>query len=123
MGITHEQRVRWGLAHIRGQAKTWLSSAGLNLQTISWNALCHVLIERFPDIQSADPMDRLQHLKQMTTVDAYIIAYEPWMTLMKRDRPYLPQEFFVDRFVSGLKDNIKHNVQCQKPNTLLSAYW
>jgi hypothetical protein len=29
----------------------------------------------------------------------------------------------VDRFISGLKDNIKHTVLCQKPDTLLSAYW
>jgi hypothetical protein len=45
------------------------------------------------------------------------------MTQMKRERSYLPQDFFVDRFVSGLKDSIKHSVQCQKPATLLSAYW
>jgi len=45
------------------------------------------------------------------------------MTLMKRDRPYLPHDFFVDRFISGLKEGIKHTVPCQKPTTLLSAYW
>jgi hypothetical protein len=32
-------RVKWGLAHIRGQAKTWISSAGLPLQTLSWQEL------------------------------------------------------------------------------------
>ena len=42
---------------------------------------------------------------------------------MKRERSYLPQDFFIDRFVYGLKDNIKHTVQCQKPATFLSAYW
>jgi hypothetical protein len=68
-------------------------------------------------------MEQLQHLKQKTTVDHYINNYETWMTMMKRGRNYLPQEFFVDRFISGLKDNIKHTVQCQKPDTLLSAYW
>jgi hypothetical protein len=30
-GITKKQRVRWGLAHIRGQAKTWLNSSGMHL--------------------------------------------------------------------------------------------
>ena len=68
-------------------------------------------------------MDQLQHLKQVTTVESYINAYEDWMTQMKRDRNYLPQDFFVDRFISGLKDSIKHTVQCQKPPSLLSAYW
>jgi hypothetical protein len=103
VGITGDHRVRWGLAHVRGQAKTWLSSAGLRLQEITWSELCQVLIDRFPDGQATDPMEQLQQLKQLTTVDNYINAYEQWMTLMKRGRAYLPQDFFVDRFVSGLK--------------------
>jgi hypothetical protein len=31
VGITLEHKVKWGIEHIRGQAKTWLSSAGLDL--------------------------------------------------------------------------------------------
>jgi hypothetical protein len=120
VGIVNDQQVKWGLAHVRGQAKTWLSSSGLNLKTISWADLYRVLLERFPEGQHIDPMEQL---KQVTTVDQYINAYETWMTLMKRDQKYLPHDFFVDRFLSGLKDNIKHHVQCQKPDTLLSAYW
>jgi hypothetical protein len=121
VGITGELRVRWGLAHVRGQAKTWLSSSGLDLQQISWAELCQVLIEKFPDTVTIDPMEQLQRLKQTTTVDSYINAYESWMQV--RGRSYLPQDFFVDKFLSGLQDNIKHTVQCQKPDTLLSAYW
>ncbi|MFY0277367.1 hypothetical protein, partial [Escherichia coli] len=44
----------------------------------------------------------------------YIDTFEQWMTSMKRTRSYLPVEFFVARFVSGLKDIIKHQVVCQK---------
>jgi hypothetical protein len=105
------------------EAKTWLSSSGIDLQKIQWTELCTIFLERFPDSNQIDPMDQLQHLRQLTTVDSYINAYETWMTLMKRDRSYLPTDFFVDRFLSGLKDNIKHNVQCQKPSMLLSSYW
>jgi hypothetical protein len=123
VGISAEHKVKWGLAHIRGQAKTWLNSAGLLLQTISWTELCTILLHHFPDASSADPMDQLQLLKQQTSVDHYIDSYETWMTQMKRDRAYLPQDFFVDRFVSGLKESIKHHVHCQKPTDLLSAYW
>jgi hypothetical protein len=68
-------------------------------------------------------MDQLQILKQVNSVNAYIHTYEVWMTQMKRERNYLPHDFFVDRFISGLKDSIEHTVQCQKPNTLLATYW
>jgi hypothetical protein len=103
VGITEQQRVRWGLAHL---AKTWLKSSGMHLQHISCPELCQVLIERFPDNLDQNPMDQLQHLKQTTSVDQYINAYESWMQLMKHGRSYLPQDFFVDRFISILKDSI-----------------
>jgi hypothetical protein len=56
-------------------------------------------------------------------VEDYIDTYENWMTLMKMGRNYLPQDFCVDSFISGLKDTIKHHVHCQKPNSFFSAYW
>jgi hypothetical protein len=103
-------RVKWGVAHIREQAKTWISSSGINLQTMTWPELSQVWLDRFLDTIASDPMDQLQLLKQTTTVNAYIDQYEQWMTQMKRERSYLPQDFFVDRFTSGLKDSIKHQV-------------
>jgi hypothetical protein len=121
--IPLENGVKWGIAHIRGQAKTWLSSSGFHLDKMSWSDLSSVLLERFPDTMAADPTNQLQQLKQLSTVNIYIDLYESWMTQMKRGQPYLPLEFFVERFVSGLKEGIKHNVQCQKPHSLLSAYW
>jgi hypothetical protein len=91
--IPADARAQWGIAHIRGQAKTWLNTAGFHLQHISWPELGYVLLERFPDAITSDPMELLQQLKQTTTVDMYIDTYENWMTLMKRGRTYLPQYF------------------------------
>jgi hypothetical protein len=91
VNIPKEHRVKWGLAHIRGQAKTWISTSGLNLHTLSWEQLSQVLIDRFRDAVSNDTMDQLQLLKQVTTVNAYIDSYETWMTQMKRERDYLPR--------------------------------
>jgi hypothetical protein len=76
VGNVNDQQVKWGLAHVRGQAKTWLSSSGMNPKTISWADLCRFLLERFPEGQHIDPMEQLQLLKQVTTVDQYINAYE-----------------------------------------------
>jgi hypothetical protein len=89
--IPAENRVKWGLAHIRGQAKTWISSSGLNLQAINWQELSQVLIDRFPDNTANDPMDQLQLLKQNSTVNAYIDQFEIWMTQMKRKKLSAPR--------------------------------
>jgi hypothetical protein len=60
VGITGHARVRWGIAHIRGQAKIWLTSSGIDLQQTPWADLCQVLIEIFPDTVTIDPMEQLQ---------------------------------------------------------------
>jgi hypothetical protein len=67
-------------------------------------------------------MDQLHQLHQVNSVNNYIDVFENWMTAMKHGRSYLPAEFFVERFISGLKESINHHVFCQKPSTLLSAY-
>ncbi|KAK1649380.1 hypothetical protein QYE76_067185 [Lolium multiflorum] len=64
----------------------------------------------FPDAGAQESMENFQHLKQMTTVNAYVDAFEEWMTRMKKDHPYLPGNFFTLRFISGLKDTLKHVV-------------
>jgi hypothetical protein len=36
VNIPAENRVKWGIAHIRRQAKTWISSSGIDLQRLTW---------------------------------------------------------------------------------------
>jgi hypothetical protein len=63
-------------------------------------------------------MEQFQHLKQTTSVSAYIDAFEEYMINMQRDHPHLTDNFLL-RFISSLKDTVKsHN-----SSTLKSAYW
>ena len=64
VNIPEEHKVNWGLAHIRGQAKTWLNSAALNHQNLSWQDLTQIMQQRFPEETSAEVMEQLQQLKQ-----------------------------------------------------------
>jgi hypothetical protein len=83
---------------------------------------CSLLCERFPGASADDSMEQCQVLKQVNIVDNYIDQFEEWMTLMRRDHNYLPENFFL-RFLSGLKETIKHDTKCHKPTTLCATYW
>jgi hypothetical protein len=122
-GITNEYNLKWAAAHIRGKAKTWLNNCNVHPSFMSWVQFCSLLLDRFPDSGIHESMEQFQQLKQNTTVNQYIDLFEEWMTAMKRDHQYLPEFFFTLRFLSGLKDTIKHAVQCHKPPDLRSAYW
>lgn len=67
-------------------------------------------------------MVNFQHLHQLNNVEYYINQFETWMSLLRRDNQYLPEYFLILRFISGLKDSVKHMVKCHKHPTLISAY-
>jgi hypothetical protein len=122
-GITNDYKMKWAAAHIRGKAKTWLNNCNVPLSLMNWTQYCELLLDRFPDSGIHESMEQFQQLKQSNTVNQYIDLFEEWMTAMKRDHNYLPEYFFMLRFLSGLKDTIKHAVKCHKPPDLRSAYW
>jgi hypothetical protein len=57
------------------------------------------------------------------TVNEYIDKFEELMGLVKRDNPFLKDEYFTCSFVSGLKEPIQHHLQCYKPTCLPDAFW
>jgi hypothetical protein len=61
-------------------------------------------------------MEQFHLLKQTTTVSNYIDNFEEHMLLMKRDHPYLTDNFFLLRFLAGLKGSVKHSVKSHNPS-------
>jgi hypothetical protein len=122
-GITNDNKVKWANAHIRGRAKTWLQSSNLNLYLMNWPQFCELLCERFPSAGEHEAMEAFHLLKQTTTVNQYIDNFEDTMINMRHDHPYLTDHFFLLRFISGLKDYVKHMVKSHQPATLKVAYW
>jgi hypothetical protein len=122
-GIQNEAKIKWENAHIRGKSKTWLASSGLNIYLLNWVQFCDLLCDRFPPPGEHESMEQFQQLKQTSTVNNYIDNFEENMVQMKRDHPYLTDNFFLLRFLAGLKDSVKHSVKSHNPSTLRAAYW
>jgi hypothetical protein len=47
-GIQNDTKIKWANAHIRGKAKIWLASSGINLYLLNWTQFCELLCDRFP---------------------------------------------------------------------------
>jgi hypothetical protein len=122
-GSAPENKIKWANAHIRGKAKTWLTSCSFEMYLMNWSQFCSLLCDRFPSSGAEETMELCQQLKQTSTVEQYIEQFEQWMLDMKRDHSYFPEGFFLLGFITGLKDTIKHDTQCHKPATLIAAYW
>jgi hypothetical protein len=89
---------------------------------MNWHQFCELLVERFPTLGEHDTMEQFQHLKQQTFVYSYIDIFEDYIIRMRKDHPNLIENFFLLRFISILKDTVKHAVKIHAPPTLKLAY-
>jgi len=64
-----------------------------------------------------DPSKSLHRLKHITTVAAYIEAFER----LSHRIDNLPESFLLDCFVGGLKEDIRLEVKLKKPCTMTDA--
>lgn len=45
------------------------------------------------------------------------------MNLMRRDTPGLPEDYYINSFISGLSDYIQAHLQCHHPYDMQKAMW
>lgn len=45
------------------------------------------------------------------------------MSLIRRDNPLLPDEYYVCSFVAGLQHYIQNHLQCHRPRNMIEAIW
>lgn len=60
--------------------------------------------KRFAHQSVYDVIVAFHSVKQQTTVSSYIDMFEEAMAMVRRDNPYLPEEYYIRSFIAGLKD-------------------
>ena len=68
-------------------------------------------------------MKAFHSLTQTSTVATYIQKFEAAMNLMRRDNPGLPEDYYVNSFISGLTDYIQAHLQCHRHEDMQKAMW
>ncbi|KAH9735939.1 hypothetical protein KPL71_017914 [Citrus sinensis] len=103
--------------HLEGHALEWFQGYEAGHENINWESFSTDIIARFGLSAYDSPVGQLTKLKQTTVVKAYQEQFE---ALMARTRG-LPEDFFVQCFISGLKEAIKNQVTMFQPNSLTQA--
>jgi len=76
---------------------------------------------RFKEDLGSQVVEDFNRLQQKGTVDEYLEQFEELKALMVQRTPTLPDSFFVDSFVGGLKPQLKPFVKALTPVTLADA--
>lgn len=112
------------MAHLYGRGAKWFRGVGLPWQVITWPQWCAMVCTRFSAANVHEEVELFQNVKQYgLSVEQYIDKFEEYMDLVRRDHPYLQEQYFTSCFINGLRGEIKHDVCGQKPQGLLESYW
>jgi hypothetical protein len=113
-------RTRYAVAYLEGNAALWWQNhIRETLMPISqWDDLKTALVEQFKPVNSSKiARDNLAKLRQSTSVQAYIHTFRA-ITLEIDD---IAESEKLDRFIRGLKDRVRQEVELQEPTMLDQA--
>ena len=118
-----EQRTEVAITYLKGDAIQWWRSTGYNPANVPWHRFCRYIGDRFAENSICDNVRTFYSLTQTSTVSTYIQKFEAAMNLMRRDNPGLPEDYYINSFISGLTDYIQAHLQCHKPEDMQKAMW
>jgi hypothetical protein len=119
--VPMHMRVPFATMHFKGNASYWLQSydAQHNLET--WAELCVAIENRFGRDLHNTFMRELLSLKQTTTVEDYIERFEQLRHKVLLHNDKYDDVLFVNRFIDGLKYDIRNAILLHKPRTVDAA--
>lgn len=101
--------------HMDGNVALWLKAYRLRHEIKSWPALMTVVEEKFGADDHRRSMKQLLALKQKGKVIEYQLQFEALCYQISMQNPHYDEQFFVSRFIRGLKSEIKGMVESQEP--------
>jgi hypothetical protein len=111
------QRLRMASFYMEGEALTWFQWMHASGLLLTWAAFIHAVEQRFAPSQYDDPKGALFKLCQSGSVKDYQKAFE---SLANRITGLQPQ-FLLSCFISGLKPEIRREIQAFQPISLTHA--
>ncbi|KAL5709495.1 hypothetical protein ACHQM5_020179 [Ranunculus cassubicifolius] len=119
--MSDHQKILLASLYMRGRAENWYQTDALLFEKLSWLEFTERVKFRFYDDACENIVGEFNRLTQTSTLQKYLEKFEELYPLMLLKNKGLTESFFVDSFVSGLKEEIRHTVLMFRPTTLNHA--
>jgi len=119
--IPEPQRVDLASIHLKGKAEMWFSSYIAIKKHVDWDEFIIDICGRFKEDLGCRVVEDFNKLQQTGPIDEYLERFNKLKALMIQRTPALPDVFFVDSFISGLKPQLKPFVKVLNSNSLQAA--
>ncbi|KAL0446035.1 UNVERIFIED_CONTAM: hypothetical protein Slati_1731400 [Sesamum latifolium] len=101
--IPEDEKVPLASVHMERRAKLWYQGHVEKRGEPSWAELIVAILERFEDLDHERVVAEFNKLHQETTAHAYLQRFEELEAQMLIFNNNLGEEFFMMKFISGLK--------------------
>ncbi|XP_074278160.1 uncharacterized protein LOC141601756 [Silene latifolia] len=119
--VPDDQKVDLAAIHMIGKAESWFNAYIAARNFVSWSTFIIDVCARFKDKLGANVVEQFNRLHQTGSLEDYLDSFEHLKSLMVQRNPLLPDSYFLDSFIGGLRPTVKPFVQAFKPETLAKA--
>lgn len=119
--MNDEQNVHMATLYLEGKSYVWFQDYQTGKGILYWEDFIIDVCTRFQDLGHDNFIREFNKLDQTTRVLEYQERFEELKALMLAKNPSLSEEYFIQSFISGLKEDIRLVVQMFDPNTLQQA--
>ncbi|XP_074283542.1 uncharacterized protein LOC141608089 [Silene latifolia] len=119
--VPDDQKVDLAAIHMIGKAESWFNAYIAARNSVSWSTFIVDVCARFKDKLGANVVEQFNRLHQTGSLEDYLDSFEHLKSLMVQRNPLLPDSYFLDSFIGGLRPTVKPFVRAFKLETLAEA--
>ncbi|CAO2183142.1 unnamed protein product [Urochloa humidicola] len=121
MNVSQSHWVKLAVMHFGGSAAFWMQSIEMDVKLLSWEHLCQAVVERFERDQHNHIIRQFFLITQSGFVAEYIELFDELVHQLLAHDPYFNPSVITNRFIDGLKPEIKAVVLVHRPKDLDTA--
>ena len=119
--IPDDQKVDLASLYMIDKAEVWISNYLSVKKNVDWSEFVIDLSARFKDESGLNVVEQFNKLQQTGTIEEFIDEFDNVRSLMEQNHHILPDSYFLESFIGGLKPTVKPFVKAFKPVNVAEA--
>jgi hypothetical protein len=119
--VPEHLKVKIASTHFTDNAKFWAQSLEFSVQELNWSNICKLISERFERDQHDQLLRQFFHIRQLDSVADFIEKFDSLVHQILAHDLKFNAATITNRFIDGLRDDIKVVVLVQRPGNLDTA--
>lgn len=120
--MTDAEKILLESMHLDKRVEYWYMDNIEGREFMGWTVFSNIVMERFSEPERENLIGDFNNLVQEGSVEEYRENFEELKTFMSHNYRSLNEEYYLKRFLNGLKPEIQDSVMVQRPMTLSQAF-